>query len=335
MAKLRRITYNLLDKSNEAFLLALELYNKPTIKYRVEAFSIFYSNAWELLLKAKVIEDSRDTRAIYRNAKSSETIGLDECLRKIFTDGNNPIRKNIETVSELRNQAVHLIIPELETIYSGVFQSGILNYISCLDKWFSKNINITPSMMTLVFDYNPNELTKITIDNRYGKEVGSFFDACQRKIIRDLRKYGNNYGIAVNTKLALVSNPNKADGVLATGSAGNGIIFIDKAREFWQTHPYKSNSDYVNTSTGEVVKSVVQLVQDAGVQNFNQYLLSAIKDVENINQKTKPNYIYKDAVSSSSGPYHSKEFVDYIIEKIKKSDKYLDSVKERYRKRRK
>ena len=39
----------LLNKSQEAFILAIELYNKPTIKYRVEGFSLFICNAWEFL----------------------------------------------------------------------------------------------------------------------------------------------------------------------------------------------------------------------------------------------------------------------------------------------
>ena len=30
----------LIDKSIEAFILGLEVYNKPTIKYRVEGFSL-------------------------------------------------------------------------------------------------------------------------------------------------------------------------------------------------------------------------------------------------------------------------------------------------------
>lgn len=46
----------LFDKSVEAFLLAVETYNKPTIKYRVEAFAIFICNAWELLLKAHLLQ---------------------------------------------------------------------------------------------------------------------------------------------------------------------------------------------------------------------------------------------------------------------------------------
>ena len=33
---------NMLDKSDEAFLMAIEIYNKPTIKYRLEGFAFFY-----------------------------------------------------------------------------------------------------------------------------------------------------------------------------------------------------------------------------------------------------------------------------------------------------
>ena len=40
----------LLDKSEEAFLMAIEIYNKPTISYRLEGFAFFICNAWELLL---------------------------------------------------------------------------------------------------------------------------------------------------------------------------------------------------------------------------------------------------------------------------------------------
>ena len=41
-------TNRLVEKSIEAFILSLEIYNKPTIKYRVEGFSFFIVNAWEL-----------------------------------------------------------------------------------------------------------------------------------------------------------------------------------------------------------------------------------------------------------------------------------------------
>ena len=45
----------LVNKSIEAFILGLEIYNKPTIRYRVEGFSFFVVNAWELMLKAEML----------------------------------------------------------------------------------------------------------------------------------------------------------------------------------------------------------------------------------------------------------------------------------------
>lgn len=50
------ITNKLLDKAKEAFVMAIEIYNKPTIRYRIEGFSFFICNAWELMLKARMIK---------------------------------------------------------------------------------------------------------------------------------------------------------------------------------------------------------------------------------------------------------------------------------------
>ena len=56
---LENLEERLLDKSKEAFAMAIELYNKPTIKYRVEGFSLFICNAWELMLKAYLLKNKR------------------------------------------------------------------------------------------------------------------------------------------------------------------------------------------------------------------------------------------------------------------------------------
>ena len=57
---------NLLNKSEEAFLMAIEIYNKPTINYRLEGFTFFICNAWELLLKAKILNDGNSILFVSR-----------------------------------------------------------------------------------------------------------------------------------------------------------------------------------------------------------------------------------------------------------------------------
>ena len=46
----------LVEKSVDAYVLALETINRLSIKYRVESFTHLICNAWELLLKARVLD---------------------------------------------------------------------------------------------------------------------------------------------------------------------------------------------------------------------------------------------------------------------------------------
>lgn len=55
----------LVDKSVEAFIMGIEIYNKPTIKYRIEGFSFFICNAWELMLKAELL--NRDESIYFKD----------------------------------------------------------------------------------------------------------------------------------------------------------------------------------------------------------------------------------------------------------------------------
>ena len=90
----------LLDKSKEAFILSVEIYNKPTIKYRVEGFSFFICNAWELMLKAHIIKKYGNSEIYYKD-KPNRTISLSECIKKVFTNSKDPLRLNLEKIIEL------------------------------------------------------------------------------------------------------------------------------------------------------------------------------------------------------------------------------------------
>ena len=77
----------LVDKSIEAFIMGLEIYNKPTIRYRVEGFNFFICNAWELMLKAHII-NLYGEKAIYYKDSEDRTITLELCVKKLFIQIN-------------------------------------------------------------------------------------------------------------------------------------------------------------------------------------------------------------------------------------------------------
>lgn len=75
------LTEKLLDKSKEAFTMAIEIYNKPTIKYRIEGFSFFICNAWELMLKAYMIK-AKGENSIYYKDNPERTLSLEGSIPK-------------------------------------------------------------------------------------------------------------------------------------------------------------------------------------------------------------------------------------------------------------
>ena len=50
----------LLRKSISACVAAMEIYNKPIMAHRDETFAVLAVNAWELLLKARLLRDSNN-----------------------------------------------------------------------------------------------------------------------------------------------------------------------------------------------------------------------------------------------------------------------------------
>ncbi len=59
-AGLERLYDALVEKSIAAAISAIEVYNKPDFRYRAENFAALMTNAWELLLKARILLDNDD-----------------------------------------------------------------------------------------------------------------------------------------------------------------------------------------------------------------------------------------------------------------------------------
>ncbi|SUK59792.1 Protein of uncharacterised function (DUF3644) [Staphylococcus aureus] len=90
---MENLSEKLVDKSIESFILGLEIYNKPTIKYRIEGFSFFICNAWELMLKAELLNRGEN---IYYEDNPDRTISLNKVIKLTYPDYNTRIRLNLE-----------------------------------------------------------------------------------------------------------------------------------------------------------------------------------------------------------------------------------------------
>ena len=159
---------SMLDKSIHAMLAAIEIYNKPSFRYREEAFAILCINAWELLLKSRTLEINKNhlssiiqyerrrkadgslTEKWFRKKNRSGnhlSIGLFEAYDNLVTvhgDSINPtVRKNLEALVEIRDNAIHFMNKDFQ-IKMKVHEMGtanLKNYFTLIKRWFGSDFS--------------------------------------------------------------------------------------------------------------------------------------------------------------------------------------------------
>jgi hypothetical protein len=171
-------SYNLLDKAVQAASSAIELYNKPNFLYREESFTILMVNAWELLLKAKLLNDNNNKLScIYslkqadgKNGKSykkpryeellsknKKTITVEKAMERLSLPKD--LKDQLGTIIEIRNNAIHFY-NESKIFDNKLLEVGtatLKSFTEMLGEWFNYPIGkYKLFLIPLAFDIPEN-----------------------------------------------------------------------------------------------------------------------------------------------------------------------------------
>jgi len=320
--KKKDIVLNLNEKSVEAFLLAIEIYNKPTIKYRIEGFTFFICNAWELLLKAKIASD-QGIDAIYFPNKSggvsTRTISLSNCIEKVFTNNKDFLRLNLEEIVKLRDTSTHYIIQEYEILYNSFFQSCLLNYIEKINSFFAIDVmeKISTSMLNILID--DTSFDKVEMIKKYDEGTIAKFEKNLKRITKLVEGNGNEkLAISINHNICIVKDPSKAESSVSVAKdAKDAIMFVDKPRNANLTHPY--NGKRLIEAINKVVKSEYPQLR------FNYSELKLYCEENNV--YTDQNFCYTVETDANPKRTFSKKLIERIINDIKKNPQIFENLK--------
>ena len=156
----------LVEKAIEASLAAVEIYNKPNIQYREETFSILMLNAWEILLKARMIQHTGKLQSIHElqpvykkdgsksNRKKTKlnrsgnpnTIGLQRAANLVRENPNNGIDNsclnNLLLLQEIRDNSVHFqnVSAELGRRIQEIGTAALKNFVVAVENWFGVDL---------------------------------------------------------------------------------------------------------------------------------------------------------------------------------------------------
>jgi hypothetical protein len=319
-----------LDKSIEAYILALEIINQLSIKYRIETFTFLICNAWELLLKTKIIDSNKSCKSIYypkRRLQTKRSLALGDCLKIVFTNENDPVRRNIERINDLRDASVHLVINQIPKDVLGLFQACVLNYHKHLVSWFDISLSdrVSVGMMTIVYDFKPQDfdLHDSMFRKKLGRDAFKYLSEYQGSVQQEFDDLGKpaEFSIDIGYKLGLVKKANEGDIMLtqADGGTPTGIVQIPKDPS--TSHPYL-RKDVIAKIKGKY--TALADIKD-GVIGYD---IRGVVKVHNV--KNRPEYYYKGKVNGSPTQY-SDSFVRWLFKELDEDNEFFTKTREKAR----
>lgn len=312
---------SILEKSQEAFLLAIEIFNKPTIKYRVEGFNFFMCNAWELMLKAYLINKNGEGSIYYpvKKGVSSRTLSLSDCVKKVFTNDKDPLRINLEELIGLRDTSTHFIIQEYEKIYTSLFQACLINYIRKLNEFFSINIKekINTTMLNILID--DNDITEIELLKKYDKSIVKRFNKNSNKVNKIIESAANDkFAQIINYSYSVVKNPANADATFRiTTDSEEAIMFIDRPKNANLTHPYNGK---------RLMAALNDMLIETGIDVKIGY--SELRMIcKEYDYYSNSNYCYKIETDATPKYTYSENLKQTLFKQIKKDPEIFEKLK--------
>lgn len=316
----------LVDKAKEAFVMAIEIYNKPTIRYRLEGFSFFICNAWELMLKAHIINKHGET-AIYYPDKPGRTISLENCVQKVFTNEKAPLRQNLTRIIELRNMSTHFITEEYEMVYVPLLQACVFNFVDRMKEFHGVDMTQIIPENFITLSVRIRALDETAIRAKYTEQVSEKLLSIQQSLNPLIEANNSDFAIRVEHFHYQTRDRDKATEMYhIEREAKDGVRIIKEIKDPNDTHKYSAKKCIEEIKKHLLRQGIVPLCNGTAIE-FNNYHFGLFCSCYGLKQDER--YCFTYHVQAQATYSYSQQMIDFIVEEIRKDPEHIiDHLKE-------
>lgn len=201
--RVKSVKAELITKSREAMLSAVQIFNNPNIQFKSENFIVLSNIAWMYLLHAYY----RDQKIEYRYYQMAGTRKrfdrtkrgaykfweLERCLNTGESPIDNVTTSNLRFLIGLRHEIEHQMTNKIDDYLSARFQSCCLNYNLYIKKIFGekyaidKHLSISLQFST-IDDEQKDQLKEFTdLPKNIASYINAFDDELSEELYNDIR----------------------------------------------------------------------------------------------------------------------------------------------------
>lgn len=352
-----------LQKARDAGLLAVEIYNKPAIKFKSGGYITLMNIAWTALFHAIFFRNK--IKPFHREGGWKFIIRegdflyweLEECLRQYYKeDTSNPVRKNLDFFIPLRNKIEHKSLPEIDSNIFGECQAMLLNFDELLEKEFGEefclreslsfSLQLFPSRQSLsqAIKHNPVAKPIIEFINNYRSSITTeIFESKQYTFKAFLIQVANHQSkealpIQFINYDKLTESQKEEFGkfvAMVKFKEGNSLASTVAPTTNPTATPIRITTDVnapvykledLNKTHPFRAKEIISALSKAVGVQLNSFHFQCIKKEFQINEQ-RPDFCYKPITGSSQ---YSQAFIDWLIAAYKKDNDFFNNVRTKY-----
>ncbi|MBU0613930.1 DUF3644 domain-containing protein [Patescibacteria group bacterium] len=287
--KIGSVKNELLHKSKESMLSAVQIFNNPNIQFKSESFIVLAVIACTYLLHAyyrnNKIEyryfDQGEKRKSFHTTKHGayKYWELERCLNNDKTPVDNVVACNLRFLIGLRHEIEHQMTTKIDDLLSARFQACCLNYNFYLKKLFPKQSGIEKH---LSFSLQFSSLSEKHVDQLVGyKELPQNISKYIQKFDQELPDSDFNDSRFSYRVIFVQKTVNRK------GQADKVIEFIPADSEIAKG----MNKEYVLVKEKEKTKylpgGIWKIMQKEGYRKFGTYQHTKLWQAENAKDPSK------------------------------------------------
>lgn len=271
--KIWSIKNELLTKSREAMLCAVQIFNNPNIIFKSESFIVLANISWTYLLHSYYRDKKIDYRYFEQKSKRKKFDKtkrgafkyweLERCLNEETCPIEVVPKSNLKFLIGLRHEIEHQMTTRIDDFLSARFQACCLNYNHYIKKLFGDEFGIDKHLsFSLQFS---------SISDEHAKQLNEFSELPQ-----NIGSFINDFDNSVSDEE--FNNPQYSYRVLYVPKTANRKGQADKVIEFIPANSPEAqglNKEYVLIKDRERPKhlpgEIVSLMKAKGFKKFGMH----------------------------------------------------------------
>jgi hypothetical protein len=126
-----------LIRAREAMIVAVQIFNSPTLKFKTEIFAVLAHIAWTYLL-----HEYYDRRKVKIIGEDGRSLLLSQMLRREDCSLSDGIKRNLEALATIRNEVEHKVLGQGDLTFLPIFQACCLNFDKTISDLFGAALSL-------------------------------------------------------------------------------------------------------------------------------------------------------------------------------------------------